>query len=99
MNTWFSNIVGTTGLKYAIAMIASIIATKLGLAEGEVAAMLTQLVAVAAAAWGMWESRKAKVVMQGERVIMSDLPVKTQLDIHNAIEVVKDKKLKPLFSK
>ncbi len=73
MSNWFSGIVGTTMFKYLVAMVATFIASKLGLEHGAVEGILTQGIAVVVAAWGMWESSKSKLVVDGQRVLVKDL--------------------------
>lgn len=63
MRNWLTGFVATTGFKYLITMLATFIASQLGLAEGDVTAILLQLVAVFMGAWGMYESSKNKIVM------------------------------------
>ncbi len=65
MRNWLSGFVATTGFKYLVTMVATFIASQLGLAEGDVSAIIVQLVAVIMGAWGMYESSKSKVVMNG----------------------------------
>lgn len=83
MRNWFNGFVTSTLFKYLVAMIATYIATKLGLESGAIEALLTQLVAVAMAAWGMWESSKDKVVIDGQKT-----ELKTEHDKAVVAEVV-----------
>ena len=77
MQNWLTGFVGTTAFKYLVAMVATFIATKLGLDKGSIEGLLTQLIGVAMGAWGMWESSRQKIVINGEKVAVSDL---TQTD-------------------
>lgn len=73
MSNWFSSFVTTTAFKYLVAMAATFIATKLGLEKGSVEGLLTQLIAVAMGAWGMWEASRDKIVLDGKKVSVSHL--------------------------
>lgn len=90
-STWLSSFVGTTAFKYLVAMAATYLANKLGLdpVEGKasIEGILSQLVGVAMLIWGAWESSRNKVVLNGKRVSVSDLPAE---DKSKVAEVVRD---------
>jgi hypothetical protein len=65
MRNWINGFVATTGFKYLVTMIAQFIAVQFGVDEGEVAGVIAQIVAIAMGVWGMYESSKSKVVMNG----------------------------------
>lgn len=71
---FFSTFVASTAFKYIVAMVATYVANKLGLdpVEGKanIESILTQLIGVAMAIWGMWESSKDKLVLNGEKVTL-----------------------------
>lgn len=73
MSNWLTTFVTTTAFKYLVAMAATFIAAKLGIEQGSVEGILTQLVAVAMGVWGMWESSRQKIVINGEKVSVSKL--------------------------
>lgn len=77
MQNWLTSFVGTTAFKYLVAMVATFVATKLGLEKGSVEGLLTQLIGVAMGAWGMWEASRQKIVINGDKVAVKDL---TQAD-------------------
>ena len=81
MSNWFSGLVASTMFKYLLAMAATYIATKLGLDKGSVEGLLTQAVGLALGAWGMWESSKNKIVVDGRRVTIppADKPAAERL--------------------
>lgn len=86
MSNWFSGIVGSTMFKYVVAMVATFIASKLGLEHGAVEAVLTQAIAVVVTAWGMWESSKSKIVVNGQRVLMKDLTATDKATVTNIVK-------------
>ncbi len=86
MQNWISGLVFSTGGKYLVAMAATFIASKLGLEQGSVEGILTQLVAVVMAAWGMWESSKSKVVVNGQRVLVKDLSATEKATVTNIVK-------------
>lgn len=61
-----NGLVATTAFKYLVAIAASAIAQYLGVAEGDVTGVLTQLVSLLMAVWGIWESTRNKAVLNGE---------------------------------
>ncbi len=77
MTNWLTTFVGTTAFKYLVAMVATFIATKLGLDKGSIEGLLTQLVGIAMGVWGMWEASRQKIVINGDKVAVSEL---TQTD-------------------
>lgn len=65
MRNWLTGFVATTGFKYLVTMLAQFLAVKLGVDQGSTEGLLVQLVAVIMGAWGMYESSKNKIVMDG----------------------------------
>lgn len=76
-SSWLTSFVGTTAFKYLVAMLATYVAGKLGLdpVEGKatIEGVLSQLIGVAMGIWGMWESSRNKIVLDGQKVSVSDL--------------------------
>ena len=70
MNKWLNELVGSTAVRYLITMAASWLAAKLGADQGQVAGVLTQVVAVGVAITGVVESSKDKIVVDGQRVVI-----------------------------
>lgn len=83
---WLSGLVATTGFKYIVAMIATFVASKLGLEAGSVEGIITQLIGVAAMVWGMWESARSKVVVDGVRVPLKNMPVEDKVAAKNLVD-------------
>lgn len=94
VSKWFTTFVGTTAFKYLVAMLATYIAAKLGLdpVEGKatIEGVISQLVGVAMGIWGMWESTKSKVVVDGHKVKLDALPTPAQNTVVKAVETAKD---------
>lgn len=92
---WLSGIVASTAFKYAVAMAATWLAQKLGMdpVAGKVTieGVLTQAIGVIAGVWGMWEASKSKIVVDGQRVKMSDLNTADQAKVEAIVEKAKDK--------
>lgn len=65
MRNWLNTFVTTTAFKYVVTMVAQFLAVKLGLEEGEITGIILQIVAVAMGIWGMAESAKSKIVVNG----------------------------------
>lgn len=88
-----NSFVTTTLFKYIVAMAATFIASQFGLEEGEVTAILTQLIGVAMAIWGAWESSRNKVVVDGKRITIEKLSPKAQHDVKEAVQHTERKSL------
>jgi hypothetical protein len=92
-STWFTSFVGTTAFKYLVAMLATYIAGKLGLdpVEGKatIEGVVTQLIGVAAGLWGMWESSRSKIVIDGKKVSVSELSTAEKNTVSNIVEAKK----------
>lgn len=89
MSNWLTTFVTTTAFKYLVAMIATFIASKLGVDHASVEGIISQLVAVAMGVWGMWESSRQKIVMNGAKVQVSDLSASQKATV---AAIVEDKK-------
>jgi peptidoglycan hydrolase-like protein with peptidoglycan-binding domain len=85
-STWLTSFVGTTAFKYLVAMIATYIASKLGLDKGSIEGILTQLVGVAMGVWGAWEASRSKIVIDGKKVSVSDLTTAEKNTVSNIVE-------------
>lgn len=84
MEKLFSGLVTSTAFKYLIAMVASWVASKLGVEQLSIEGILTQAVALVAAGWGVWEASRNKIVIDGEKAIVHsvDKPrAKTLIDM------------------
>lgn len=89
MGNWLSGFVATTGFKYLVTIVATFIASKLGVDHGTIEGILTQLIAVVMGAWGVWESSRSKIVMNGAKVQVSDLSPAQKATVS---AIVEDKK-------
>lgn len=96
IRAWVSGFVVSTGGKYLIAMAATYIATKLGLEQGAIEAILVQGIGVIMLAWGAWEASRSKVAINGTKVSLKDLPVSTQFQVKADIEDITGKSVGPL---
>lgn len=65
MRNWLTSFVATTAFKYLVTMVAQFLAVKFGLEEGEITGLILQLVAIVMGVWGMSESAKNKIVVDG----------------------------------
>lgn len=88
-NNWLSSLVASTAGKYIIAMIATFIASKLGLEQGSVEGILVQLIGVAAGLWGAWEASRSKVVVNGTKVTLDKMTTANQQKVAEAAATVK----------
>ena len=88
-SNWLSTIVASTAFKYILTAIGSAIAGWLGLAEGDVTAVLIQIVSLIPGVWGMWEAAKSKAVVNGNVVNLANLPATEQKKV---VEVVAEAK-------
>lgn len=88
-STWLTSFVGTTAFKYLVAMLATYIASKLGLDKGSIEGILTQLIGVAMGVWGAWEASRSKIVMNGEKVSVSDLSTAEKKVVADIVEAKK----------
>lgn len=75
---WFSTFVASTAFKYILAMVATFIASKIGVDHASLEGILTQLIGVAAGVWGMYESSKSKIVVNGEKVNLAKVSAADQ---------------------
>ncbi len=73
-SNWLSGIVATTGFKYVLTMVATYIAAKTGVDQGTLVGIISQIIGVVLGLWGMWEASKSKVVADGVRVPLAQLP-------------------------
>jgi len=78
LNSWWNSFVATTGGKYLLTIVTTWIAAHLGLdptqGPSQVLGLISALVAVASAVWGMYESSRAKVVVAGTKVALDQMP-------------------------
>lgn len=74
VRNWLNGFVTTTAFKYLITMVAQFLAVKLGVEQGALEGLIAQLVALIMGAWGMYESSKSKVVIDGKK---TDLTTET----------------------
>jgi len=88
-SSWLSGIVGTTAFKYVVAMVATYIATKIGIDQASLEALIVQLVGVAAGVWGMWEASKSKIVIEGQKISVNDLTTAQQVEVKEMVADVK----------
>lgn len=84
VSSWFSGIVASTAFKYLIAMVATYLASQFGLDEGNVTAILTQLVGVAMGIWGMSSAAENKAVIDGKKTMLDTPSLKA--DVKAAIK-------------
>lgn len=84
-NNWLSGIVASTAFKYVVALIAGFIAAKLGVEKGSVEGVLTEIVGVLMGVWGMYESSKSKVVVNGQSVQVKHLDPAAQKEVVAAV--------------
>jgi len=102
-SNWFSGIVGSTLFKYAVAIVATWIANKLGLdpASGKatIEGVIMQLVGVAAAFWGANSAAQSKAVVNGHVVQLKDMPSSDQATIAAAVADAKGKPVGEIVSK
>lgn len=74
---WLSGFVLSTAGQYLIAIVATFIASKLGLdpttGKADVAAVIVQIVGLIPAAWGIWQSAKSKLVVNGVKVSVAKM--------------------------
>ena len=84
-SNWISGIVGSTAFKYLVAMVATFIASKIGLDQGSVEGIITQLVAVAMAVWGMFSASQSKAVVNGQVTLLKDMAVSDQKAVVDAV--------------
>jgi hypothetical protein len=73
-NNWLSGIVTSTAGQYILAMIATFIASKLGVDKGDVTAILVQVIGIVPMIYGMWQASRSKVVVNGTVVPLSHMP-------------------------
>lgn len=85
-SNWLSGIVATTGFKYVLTMIATYLAAKLGVDQGTLVGIITQALGVVLGLWGMWEASKSKIVVDGTRVEVKDLPIAEQAKVAAVVE-------------
>lgn len=94
MRNWLTGFVATTAFKYLVTMVAQFLAVKFGVDEGDTTGLIMQLVAVAMGAWGMYESSKSKIVVDGvKKTIPHDAtPSQAKTIATNAIQEAKEAK-------
>jgi hypothetical protein len=85
-SNWLSGIVASTGFKYVLTMIATYIAARTGVDQGTLVGILSQVIGVILGLWGMWEASKSKVVVDGVRVEVKNLPAADQAKIVAVVE-------------
>lgn len=84
-SNWLSGIVASTAFKYVVAMIATFVASKIGVDHGTIEGILTQLIGLLMGVWGAYESAKSKVVVNGQSVQVKDLPQSDQKAVVSAV--------------
>jgi peptidoglycan hydrolase-like protein with peptidoglycan-binding domain len=77
-SNWFSMLTGSTFFQYLIAMVATFIASKLGIEKGDVLALITQIIGIIPAAIGVWNAARSKVVVNGTVVPLKAMPLADQ---------------------
>jgi peptidoglycan hydrolase-like protein with peptidoglycan-binding domain len=85
----FTPFVLTTLAKYAIAAISQYLAVKFGIDQGSIAGILAQIVTVLMASWGVGSSMQDKVVIDGTKVKIAELPPQHQREVKAIVENAK----------
>jgi len=75
----------TTLLKYVVAAVAQYLAVKFGVDEGQLTGILLQIVTVLMGLWGVGASAQDKVVVNGQKVLVSKLPEKDENIVRNIV--------------
>jgi hypothetical protein len=88
-SNWLSGIVTSTGFKYILTALATLLASRLGLDQGNLVAILTQIAALIPALWGMWEAAKSKVVVNGQNVNLANVSAEDQARVAEVVAKAK----------
>ena len=86
MRHWLNGLVTSTFFKYLLAGIGAYFASQLGLDQGTVEGFISGGITVLMAAWGMWEASKDKVVVDGKRVEVKDLPREVVAELRQEVK-------------
>lgn len=93
MQKWFSGLVTSTFFKYMLAGLAAYLAAKLGIDKGTVEGFASSAVTILMALWGMWEASKDKVVSNGKRVPLDELPAQTKAVVKQVVTAAPSKNI------